>query len=81
LAERGLAVGAGGHQAVAVLPPRRERVAEEGGDRVVPLILERLGRHGHPGVVGEQGEEVVEIAGLEGVGEARHHLTFVRGAG
>ena len=77
-AERRLAVGARGHD-----PQRRaaaaRAVAQERGDRLVALVLERLGRHREPGVVGEQRDDAVDVAALHGVGEAPDQLALARG--
>jgi hypothetical protein len=52
---------------------------KEGGDRPVALVLERLRRHREQGVVGEQGDEVVDVAALDGVGEAPDQVAFAGG--
>ena len=71
-----LAVGGGGEQAhaSAVLPDRaRGQEAADGGPA---LVLVRLGRHARPGVLGEQGHDAVDVAALEGVGEALDERAF-----
>jgi hypothetical protein len=45
-------------------------VVQEGADRDPALVLVRLGRHRQPGVVGEQGDDGVDVADLERVREA-----------
>jgi hypothetical protein len=45
-------------------------VAEEGGDRLVAVVLERQGRHREQGIVGEQRDHPVDIAALDRAGEA-----------
>jgi hypothetical protein len=45
-------------------------VVEEPGDRRVALVFVRLWRHGEPGVVGDQSEHAVNVARLDGGGEA-----------
>jgi hypothetical protein len=60
-----------------VEPPAGRHRGEETGDGGGPLVLERLGRHRQPGVVGEQRHDTLYVAALEGVGEARHELALV----
>jgi len=45
----------------------------------VSLVLERLRRHREQGVVGEQVDDVVDVAALDGVGEARDQLALAGG--
>ena len=56
-------------------------VAEEGGDRLAALVLERQGRHREPGVVGEQRDHAVDVAALDRVGEAPDELALAGGVG
>jgi hypothetical protein len=56
-------------------------VAEEGADRAVALVLERQGRHREPGVLGEQGDHLVEVAALDGVGETPDQPALDGGVG
>lgn len=76
--EGGLAVGARRHQ-----PQGRAAadgaVVQEGADRVVALVFVGLGRHGQPGVVGQQGDDGVDVARLEGVREAADDVPLARG--
>jgi hypothetical protein len=44
-------------------------VVKEGGDRRVRLVLVGLGRHREPRVVGQQRDDGVGVAALDGVGE------------
>src|SRR3954451_19390315 len=55
-------------------------IVEEARDRRVALILEGLGRHGEPGVVGEERDDLVRVAALDCVGEATDQLALARGA-
>ena len=73
--ERGLGVRAGRHDAQS-RPAQLSALTEEGGDRVVALVLERLGRHRQHGIVGQQGDDVVDVTALDRVGEARHELAL-----
>ena len=50
-------VGARGHEPERRARRARSRVAQELGDRVVALVLQRLGRHRQPRVVGEQRDD------------------------
>ena len=54
-------------------------VVEEGGDSDMALVLVRLGRHRHPGVVGEQGDDGVRVSVRERVRETADELTLLRG--
>jgi cytochrome d ubiquinol oxidase subunit II len=63
-----LSVGAGGDEPVGSAVAERD-LGQETGDRAVPLVLQRRRRHGQPGVVGEQGDDAVHVAGLVGAGE------------
>jgi hypothetical protein len=47
----------------------------------VALVLVGLGRHSHPGVVGEQGDDGVDVAAFVGGGEAADELALALGAG
>src|SRR5215217_1020015 len=67
-AERRLPVGSGGHDTQRRAPPLGS-VTQEDGDRLVSLVLERLGRHREQGVVGEQGDDLVDVAAVDGVRE------------
>jgi hypothetical protein len=58
-----------------------EPVAEQDGDRVVFLVLERLGAHRDQGVVGEQGDDLVDVATLISVREAPDQLALAGGVG
>ena len=53
-------------------------VAQEGGDRLVPLVLERLGRHRQQGVVGQEGDDLVDFSALDGGGKARNERALAR---
>jgi hypothetical protein len=55
-AEGGSAVGAGRYDPQRCAAQARP-VVEKDGDGLFALVLERVRRHGHPGVVGEQGDE------------------------
>ena len=54
-------------------------LAQEGGNRPVALVLEWLGRHREQGVVGEQGHEIVDVAALDGIGEASDQSALAGG--
>ena len=77
-AERRLGVGAGRNDtqrgAAQLLSP-----AQEGGNRPVDLVLEWLGRHREQCVVGEQGDEVVDVAALDGIGETSDQSALAGG--
>ena len=75
VAERGLVVGAGGHQPGHPGPPPGPGL-EELGDRGVALVFQRLGRHRQPRVLGEQGHEAVGVGGLERVREPAGELAL-----
>src|SRR5450631_1340259 len=65
-AERGLAVGPGRYQPVAAaLPDRRQEPARQ----LAALVLQRKRWHGQPDIVGEQGNDIINVAALEGPGE------------
>jgi hypothetical protein len=66
---RGIAIGPSDLRAER---PWQPEVAQKGGDRLVSLVLERLGRHRHQGVVGAQSEDVVDVIALNGIGETSH---------
>src|SRR2546421_11271809 len=77
-AERGLAIGARGSEAER--PTAQDgAIVEEPGDRCVALILEGLGRHREPGVVGEKGDDPVHISALHRVSEATDQLALAPG--
>ena len=77
-AEGGLAVGARRHE-----PQWRTAaygaVVQEGADRGAALVLVRLRRHRQPGVVGQQGYDAVDVAGLERVREAADDVALELG--
>ena len=58
-----------------------EPVAEQCGDRVGSLVLERLRWHRDQGVVGQQGDDLVDVATLIGVGETPDQLALAGGVG
>src|SRR5205814_1252877 len=72
-AEGELAVGPGGDEPVGA-PVAERDLGQEAGDRAVALVLQRRRRHGQPGVVGEQGDDAVHVAGLVGAGEPLDEL-------
>lgn len=76
-AERGLSIGAGWDEMVALRgePPSGER--QELSDRFRPLILKWGRWHGDPCVVGEQRDHRVDVACFEGVGEVLHQVAFL----
>ncbi len=51
---------------------RAEDAGEESGYDVAALVFEGNGRHGDEDVVGEQGDQHVDIAGLVRLDELRH---------
>jgi hypothetical protein len=58
-------------------------VAERDGgqevrDRVVALVFERQRRHGEPGIVGEQGDNGLDVGAFEGVGQPCRDLPLAR---
>jgi len=53
------------------------RVAEE-GDRLCALVLERVRRHCHPGLIGEQGDEGLRVSAFDRFREAADELAFLR---
>ena len=65
----GLGIGAGAHQPEATLAPPRGAGAQKGRHRLWAVVLVRRWRHGQPRVVGEQGNDAVDIACGEGGGE------------
>jgi hypothetical protein len=77
--EGGLAVGSGLDQPVAV--PVREELGEAAGGDGAAAVLERAGRHGEPDVVGQQGDEAVEVSGGVGGGELADQLLLRGGTG
>src|SRR4051812_23844766 len=77
-AECWLGVRASRHEERRAAPHRA--VAQERADRHRPLILVGLGRHRQPGVVGEQGDDGVDVARLDRVGEAADDVAFALGA-
>src|SRR5215211_7594315 len=76
--ERGLAVCAGRHYAQGSAA-QLCAVAKEGGNRLVALVLERLGRHRDQRVVGQQRDDAVDVATLDGVGKAPDQLALAGG--
>jgi hypothetical protein len=56
-------------------------LAQEGLDRRGSLVLEREGRHRHPGVVGEEGDDRGDVVGFPGVDEASDELALARRVG
>ena len=76
-AEGGLAVGAGRDDAPRGAAHARPMLEEEGDGRL-PLVLERVRRHRHPGVVGEQGDHSFRVSALERFHEAADELAFLR---
>ena len=66
--QRGLAVGPGTDDLELLAPEGAS--AEELGDRPRPAELQRLGRHGEPGVRGQQGHQPADVKVLERVDEA-----------
>ena len=75
--ERGLGVRARRYDAQRS-PAQLRAVAQEGGDRIVALVLERLRWHREQGVVGQQGDDLVDFAALDGGGKARDELALAR---
>jgi hypothetical protein len=78
-AERGLAVRPGGHQPRTQAGAVSRALPQEARDRRVPLVLQRGGRHGEPGVVGEQRDHASDV--IVGVGrrEPLRQVAFPRG--
>ena len=74
--DRRLGVGAGRDEAHRPSRPVAEYRLEEGGDRLVTLVLERQWRHRQPRVLGQQRDDPGEVAGFPGVGEGRHELAL-----
>jgi hypothetical protein len=68
--ERRLAVGSGRHEIEPAA--RAEDAAAEARDEVPPLVFEGNRRHGDEDIVGQQGDERVEIGGLPRADELRH---------
>ena len=76
-AERRLRVGARRHEQRRAAPERA--VVQERADHVAALVLVRLRRHRQPGLVGQQGDDRVGIACLDGVGKAADDLALALG--
>src|SRR5262245_15503434 len=79
-AEGRLAIGAGGHE------PPRDLGWWSDGPKELPslrsaLKLQGQRRHGEPHVLGEDGDNTVEVTGFEGTHEPLHDLAFSAGAG
>src|SRR5437762_1563940 len=83
MAEGGLAVRARrDEQRYATGAASRGDVVEELGDLRAALVLEGLGRHPDPGVVGQQCDDAIHVAALEGIREAVGELALpLRGWG
>ena len=64
-----LPVRAGRSQVHAPGAAEAEAGPQEGADRVRSLVLVRRGRHGQPGVAGEQRDQAVDVGGEVGIGE------------
>jgi hypothetical protein len=77
-AEGGLAVGAGGYEAEVGAAPAGT-VIDEPGDGGRALVLVGLGGHGEPGVVGQEGDDAVDVAALDGGGEQSDDLVLPAG--
>lgn len=75
-AERGLPVGARGDEPEHVEAPAGRDSREEPGDRRRTAVLERLRRHRQRSIVGKEGDDGVDVAALEGVGEPCDELTL-----
>jgi hypothetical protein len=76
-AEGELAVGPRRDQLVGATVPEGDDLVEVGG-RLASLVLERNRRHGHPDVIGEEGDEAVDVAGPVGPGEPGNEVLFGR---
>ena len=79
-AVRGLAGRAGRNQPVPPRTAERDRCQEAGHGRAT-LVLQRQRRHPQPRVVGEQGDDRVDVAALERLGEAGGKVAFAAGVG
>jgi len=75
--EGGLTVGPGGDES-QVAAEQRGAVVDECGDGGVALVLVRFGGHCEPGVVGEQGNDTVDVTVFERGDEAAYHLQLTR---
>jgi hypothetical protein len=77
-AERGLAIGPGRDNAgpAAGAEPGG---GEEPGDRLAAVVLQRERRHGHGDVLGQQGDDAGDVAGLVGAGEPVDQVPFPGG--
>src|SRR5271166_211884 len=71
-----LAVGPGRDQPVPSRTPPGVDVAQEAGDGLRALVLERDRRHREPGVVGQQRDHAVDVVGGERGGEPRRDVPF-----
>jgi hypothetical protein len=67
--EGGLPVRPGGDEPGPPGPVPERNLAQEVPDRVTSLVLKRERRHGEPGVLGEQGDDRLDVAAFERVGE------------
>jgi hypothetical protein len=78
-AERGLAVGPGRDEAgpAAGAEPGG---GEEPGDQLAAVVFQRKRRHGRGDVLGEQGDDAGDVAGLVGAGEPVDQVPFPGGA-
>jgi hypothetical protein len=74
-----LAVGTRGDESEVRSAPG-VAVLQEPGDRLPALVLVGLGRHRHPGVVGEKGDHALDVAALHCGGKPPEELALARRA-